>query len=181
MRAMFEKISNDLAEMLKSKKGYATGGIVQGVDNSDAGADVGNSVGNFFNGVYSDPASTQDNSTLGPSNQDISDTPVKQDSTVNKIAKSVGKSFSSSNGANPDHLWGYSSPVMIAERYLQAGKFYNPNYRNEYLNTFEKPPKPQTIQAQTTSDFYNKWYSMMRQFSQAEEVAGNGKVTTRSR
>lgn len=79
----------------------------------------------------------------------------------------------------------YSSPFAIGAHIQGSfGNFFrgvnaDPGSTNKSVGKPQegKPPP----QSETPNDFYARWYNRMRQFAEAEEVAGRGQVQTRSR
>ena len=129
-----------------------------------------NTVGSFFSKIFNPSTDTSGDSTGSNSLA----------STLTKAASSAA-----SHGKYADSPLGsgfYNSPPMIAQRYMELGKFFKgAEPGNEYTNHFQTPQKPQNPKAETLNAFYNQWYEKMRQFAEAEQVATRGQVQTRSR
>lgn len=175
---MFEKLSNELADLLKTGKakdnvprGFAIGGAVDaaapGIMNSfdDMGNTVGHAIGNIFGGAQDDITTTPDSSNLGQK--------------VGKLFSGLGKQDPNENALGMKF---YNSPLYLTSHYMQLGKFFQGTEPgNYYTNRYTTPPKPQPIQAETVPNLYARWYQRMREFAEAEEVSNTGKVTVRSR
>lgn len=76
----------------------------------------------------------------------------------------------------------YNSPAYIASHYTALGKFFNSaEPGNKYTDRYISPTKVDNPQIEDPETFYARWYNRMRNFAQAEEIAGHGQPTVRSR
>jgi hypothetical protein len=76
----------------------------------------------------------------------------------------------------------FNSPIGWVNHIMGIANYYKgAGAGNEYTNGFEKPQKNLPLQATKPEEYYAHWYNLMREYSQAEEVADKGQSQVRTR